>query len=98
MNPLDHQIDRLFRAAAQATPEKSFSPSYGMETRMVAEWRTVKPFDIWDMSLLVRGLILAGLIAIISLWPMLNTTKSANPFSDYLSLADSTVQMDISAP
>jgi len=93
MNRIDEQLNRLFRAAAQAKPEGEFVPPYGAETRVLAAWRMGTPVEfLWDMSLLVRGLILASLIMGISLWPLMS--QSANPFSDYLQLADSTIQVD----
>jgi len=92
MNRIDEQLNRLFQAAAQARPEMELTPPYGMETRVLAAWREGTPFHLWDTSLLIRGLVLAGLIMGISLWPLMN--QSTDPFSDYLQLADSTIQVD----
>lgn len=93
MNRIDEELSRLFRAAAKVHVEWVPAPPLGLEARVLAAWRDeTPPFGLWDMSLLVRGLILAGLVMGVSLWPLMN--KSTNPFSDYLQLADSTVQMD----
>jgi len=95
MNPIDDQLKRLFQAAAQARPQRSLSPSYGLETRALAAWRSTRQGDVlWDMSLLIRGLIFASLIMGISLLPLININKNTNPFSEDLQLADSTVPFD----
>lgn len=90
MNPLDDQIDRLFRAA-QVPPAKATLP-YGLETRVVAAWRMAKVQPGWDDGTLVRGLVLASLIMGASLWTALE--QKSSPETDYLQLADSTVQTD----
>ena len=101
MNPLDDQLNRLFRAAAQAQPDPVFAPAYGLETRVTAAWRAAHSVEtatgsgFWDMMLLVRGLVVASLIMVVSFWPALNSAEStANPFADYLQLTDSTVPSD----
>lgn len=95
MNPIDDQLNRLFRSAAQvALPETSAAPPFGLETRALAAWHSAQfaPVGFWDMTVLVRGLILAGLIMAASFWPVLN--KTTNPFAEYLQLADSTASSD----
>jgi len=96
MNHIEDQLNRLFRGAAQFVPEMEPTPPYGAETRMLAAWRAGETAGLWDMSLLIRGLVLAGLIMGISLWPLMS--QNTNPFSDYLQLADSTIQLDNNAP
>jgi hypothetical protein len=100
MNRIDDQLDRLFRAAAQAgTGPISAVPPYGLETRAMASWRAAQSVKtgFWDMGLLVRGLIVASLIMAVSFWPALNSTDSTtNPFAEYLQLTDSTVPSDVS--
>ncbi len=97
MNPLDDQLNRLFRAAATAQPVVEASPAYGLETRAMAAWRESQSADrgFWDMTILVRGLIVAGVIMTVSFWPAMNTNTTSNPYSDYVQLADSTVPSDI---
>jgi hypothetical protein len=97
MNPIDDQLDRLFRAAAQGRPDPVSAPSYGLETRVMAAWRAAQSTKtgFWDMALLVRGLIVAGLIMAVSFWPVLSSTEyTANPFAEYLQLTDSTIPSD----
>jgi hypothetical protein len=100
MNPLDDQLDRLFRAAGKVRPGAVPEPAYGLETRVLAAWRSAKPAEagIWDMALLVRGLIVASVIMVISFVPALNSSvtseSSANPYTDFVQLADSTASSD----
>jgi hypothetical protein len=93
MNPLDDQLNRLCRAAAQGRPDPVSGPPYGLETRVLAAWRAAQSAEtgFWDMTLLVRGLILASLIMAVSFWPVLTRTDgTANPFAEFLQLTDST--------
>jgi hypothetical protein len=92
MNPLDDQLDRLLRAAALRHESVPIRPAYGLETRALAAWRSSAGDAVWGGGVLVRGLVLASLIMGVSLWTAL--TQKGNPDSDYLQLADSTVQTD----
>jgi hypothetical protein len=104
MNPIDDQLNRLFRAAGQVQPGPIPAPPFGLETRVLAAWREARATPMgffWDTTALVRGLILASLIMAVSFWPALDTStvttttaSNANPFNDFLSLADSTVSSD----
>ncbi len=97
MNPFDDQIDRLLRAAsrqrfAAGVVENFASPPFGLETRVLAAWRSAGAADIWSTGLLVRGLIFASMLMALSLWPVLD--KAPSPTSDSLQLADSTLEVD----
>jgi hypothetical protein len=93
MNPAHDPLDRLLRAAAAVhRAEANATPPFGLETRVLAAWRTAGPGEIWSTGLLVRGLLLASVLMALSLWPVLD--KPASPTSDYLELADSTLQAD----
>jgi hypothetical protein len=97
MNPLDDQLHRLFRSAAKVEADAVSAPAYGLETRAMAAWRAGRsgPTGFWDMTLLVRGLIVAALIMAVSFWPALNSTaSSSNPFAEFLQLTDSTAPSD----
>jgi hypothetical protein len=100
MNPADDQLNRLFRSAAQGQPETVYTPPYGLETRVMAAWRTGQSSGtgFWDMTLLVRGLILASLIMALSFLPALTSITTSNstnnPFAEYLQLTDSTIPPD----
>jgi hypothetical protein len=98
MNPLDDQLDRLFRAARQTGPEPVAAPAFGLETRVMAAWRSAQAGEavFWNTTLLVRGLIVAGVIMAASFWPALNSSQTtSNPFAEYLQLTDSTVTTDV---
>jgi hypothetical protein len=97
MNPIDDQLDRLFRAAGQAQPGPLAGPAFGLETRALAAWRSAQSREgaVWDMGLLVRGLLVASVIMVISFVPALNSSETAtNPFADYLQLTDTTLASD----
>jgi hypothetical protein len=103
MNPIDDQLARLFRAAAHAEPSRVVAPAYGMETRVLAAWRSrAADTGFLDLGLLVRGLLVASVIMAVSFLPALNgssssstaLTTTSNPFAEFLQLADSTVPAD----
>jgi hypothetical protein len=94
MNPLDDQLDRLFRAAGEVSAGAGTAPAYGLEVRAMASWREARSAkgSFWDIGLLVRGLIVASVIMAVSFWPALHTTT--NPFAEFLQLTDSTISSD----
>jgi hypothetical protein len=94
MNRIDEQLGRLFRAAIHPNADVA-APPFGMESRVLAAWREAAqtPEGFWDMGLLVRGLIVATALMVLSLWPAIQS-QAGNPASDYQELADSTVQVD----
>jgi hypothetical protein len=104
MNPIDDQLNRLFRAAGQARPDPVFAPAFGLETRVMAAWRAAQSVEsavgagFWDMTLLVRGLMLASLIMAVSFLPALTnadaSTTTTNPFTEFLQQTDSTISSD----
>jgi hypothetical protein len=89
------QFDALLRAAAAARHEEAVTPPpYGLETRVLAAWRSSRGAPLLlDNGVLVRGLILAGLLMAVSIWPALKSLNS-NADSENLQLADSSVQTD----
>jgi hypothetical protein len=88
------QFDALLRAAAAARRgEVSTTPAYGLETRVLAAWRSSRSAPLLDTGVLVRGLVLAGLLMAVSIWPALESLQG-NADSENLQLADSSVQTD----
>jgi hypothetical protein len=88
------QFDALLRAAAWARHgEMALTPAYGLETRVLAAWRSSRSAPLLDGGVLVRGLALAGLLMAVSIWPALNS-QQGNADSENLQLADSSVQTD----
>ena len=102
MNPPDDQLSdqltRLFRSAAQVgRRDPVAAPAYGLETRVLAAWRAARSGEtgFWDMTLLVRGLIVASVIMAVSFWPALTSSESTTgPFAEFLQLTDSTIPSD----
>jgi hypothetical protein len=95
MNPIDDQLNRLFRAARK-TDATEFSPSFGLETRALAVWRESRQnagsAGIFDMGILARGLVVAILIMGASLLPALQKTTT-DPFSDYVQASDNSTTL-----
>ena len=102
MNPIDDQLNRLFRAAAQDGAEPVSTPAFGLETRVMAAWRAAQSVEagFWDMTLLARGLIVASVIMAVSFLPVLTSTdsgtsaSSTSPFAEFLHQTDSTISPD----
>ncbi len=94
MNPMDDQLNRLFRAANKVERVMD-QPPYGLETRVMAAWRSGSPVEsgLWDIGLLTRGLIAAILLMGVSFLPVLN--QPTDPQAEYLQLADTTIPSDI---
>jgi hypothetical protein len=99
MNPIDDQLNRLFRAAHQVSPPQVPPPAFGLETRVLAAWREAgrSPSAFWDMTVLTRGLILAGVILAACALPALTSgSAESGPFADVVQLTDSTLPSDAS--
>jgi membrane protein implicated in regulation of membrane protease activity len=94
MNPSDDSLERLLKFAGQIprdNGEVSLAP-FGLETRVLAAWRGAAGTGLWNMGLLLRGLLLASVVTAFCLWPALE--KKSTPDAEYLQLADSTLQVD----
>ena len=93
MNPIDDQLNRLFRGA-KTTESVEVPPAFGLETRVMAAWREsrLSQLGMWDMGLLIRGLVVAILIMGVSFWPVLH--KTTDPFSEYLQTSDTVLASD----
>ena len=94
MSSLDDQLDRLLKAASQISVTVAGEAPFGLKTRVLAAWRERSPNGgIWSPVLLFRGLGLAVAIMLASILPLVEKNASVNPATDYLQLADSTVQV-----
>jgi len=95
MNPIDDQLNRLFRAARPPGVAESPAP-FGLETRALAAWRESRLENgFWDMSILSRGLVVAIVIMGASMWPVLHkTATTTDPLSEYLQASDTTLASD----
>jgi hypothetical protein len=98
MNPLDDQLNRLFRAAQQAPSPELAPPPFGLETRVLAAWREArkKPVAFWDAAVLTRGLIVAGVIMSASFLSTFSSSVSSgtSTVADEVQLADTGVDAD----
>ena len=98
MNPIDDQLNRLFRAAQNAPSPEVAPPPFGLETRVLAAWRegAKAPAAFWDTAVLTRGLILAGIIMAVSFLPALNSSSvsTSSIVGDEVTSADTSVDAD----
>jgi hypothetical protein len=95
VNTSPDPLDQLFRAARLASsPQPDAAPPFGLETRVLAAWRSSRGTAIWDTGVLVRGLAVAVLLVLASSWPAFE--KQTNSDSENLQFADSSVQSDYS--
>jgi hypothetical protein len=94
MNPIDDQLNRLFRAARKSSPGE-FPVPFGLETRALAAWREGRRLEagIFDMGILARGLVVAIVIMGASLWPVLHKTTT-DPLSEYIQTSDTSLASD----
>ena len=92
MNHLDEQLDRLFRAAQSVWPNIPPEAPYGLDTRVAAQCRQARAGDFWNPAWLLQALGAAVLIMLLSFWPVFS--HQADPESDSLQLADTTVQLN----
>jgi hypothetical protein len=97
MNPIDDQLNRLFRAAQNAPSPEIVPPPFGLETRIIAAWHEAAktPAAFWDIAVLTRGLVVAGLIMAASFLPALSSrTSSTSTIADEVQTADTSVDAD----
>ena len=69
MNPLDNQLSRLLRAAAQAPREASISElPFAAQAQILAAWRSVRQESVgWLANWLRAGLAAAALVTALAL-------------------------------
>ena len=93
MNRPDDQLDQLFRAAGGPSAGPEATPPFGLEARVLAAWRSAHGTAWWDTGVLVRGLVVAALLVVASIWPAFE--QHTNSDSENLQFADSSVQTDL---
>ena len=96
MNPLETAtrppLPRRRRCRLAACPP----PAFGLEARVLAAWRSSRGGrSLWDTGVLIRGLALAGVLMVVSIWPAVSQSGGTRDGSN-LQLADSTVQTYLS--
>ena len=87
------QFDALLRAATARREGFTPEPAFGLETRVLAAWRSSRGAPMLETGVLVRGLMIAGLLMVLSVVPALDRLNGSSD-SDVLRLADSSVLSD----
>ena len=96
MKDSDLQLDRLLRAAAEATSEQPNEMPFGFDTRVLARWRAGLNRDFVDVGRLLRPVVLLSL-AVISLASagvyneLRESEDPGEPFLDQYAIADSAI-------
>ena len=69
MKPVDEQLDRLMKSAARAAKPVSSGAVFGLESRVLANWRETLRNEGGDFLVVWfrRATILAGILAVASL-------------------------------
>ncbi len=69
MNPLDHHLARLFKAAAEARRPASMEASWALEARVLAQLRSKAAGveEFFPLPLFRRALVLACVLALMAL-------------------------------
>jgi hypothetical protein len=91
MNSLERTLQRLFKAAARAPKETPGSPSFALETRVLAGWRSGPVEDDFALmaTLFQRAVLCAGAVMILSAgWTWFENRQQA---SGAMALANYTI-------
>jgi hypothetical protein len=94
MKPVDEQLDRLMKSAAQAPRPEAGEASFALESRVLAHWRASLRSEVGEFYVLWfrRATIGAGLLAVASLaW----NYHSFTPRSSAEMVADSAMSMGV---
>jgi hypothetical protein len=96
----DHEVDRLFRSAAQAGNQAPIEMPFGFDTRVVALWRAMAQRPDGIASLLRRvGFLSAAVIAISTLAAVFEIKQSREQYNDFtneFAIADTAIQDEFS--
>jgi hypothetical protein len=94
MNSNDEQLNRLFKAAAQARPAESGAARFALEARVLADWRGTRGDNGGVLLLwLRRAAICAGILALASLaWNYQTFTRAGG---DELAVADAAMRTGV---
>jgi hypothetical protein len=96
MKLTDEALQRLLKAAAQATPERADAPPLGLETRVLAQWRAAGTDDdsVSLLTFLRRATLGAGLVLVLSAtWSL--TRSGGNATGDEAALLNYDIQMSL---
>ena len=96
MKHSDLAVNRLLRAAAEATNDQPNEMPFGFETRVLAHWRASENRDLVDLGRLLRRVVVLSL-AVIALASagtyneLRLADDSDEPFTDENAIADSAI-------
>jgi hypothetical protein len=96
MKPTDHFLQRLLSAAAKAPSQPSAVPPFGLETRVLAQWRAAAPDDavVSLIAFFRRAMLGASLVLLLSAaWSF--THQSTGPAGDEAALLDYEIRMSL---
>jgi hypothetical protein len=65
MKESDLQLERLLRAAAEATSERPHEMPFGFDTRVLARWREGAKHDLVDLGRLLRRIVYLSLAVLL---------------------------------
>jgi hypothetical protein len=94
MKPVDEQLNRLMKAAAQVSKPASSGVMFGLETRVLAHWRNSLQAESGEFLVMWfrRAAVCAGILAVASLaWNYHNL----GPRSSVEIVADSDMSMGV---
>jgi hypothetical protein len=95
MKPTDQTLQRLINAAAKTVPEVA-TPPFGLETRVLAQWRAGSADDesVSLFAFLRRATLGAGLVLVLcATWSL--TRTGGNAIGDEAALLDYHIQTSL---
>ncbi len=96
MKSIDEKLQRLLHAAAKALPAAPDAPPVGLETRVLAQWRSagVEDEDVPVFAFFRRAALGAGLVlALCAAWTLTHTAGSIT--GDDAAQLDYNIQMSL---
>ena len=96
MKARDQMVQRLLNAAAKVPPEPAAAPPFGLETRVLAQWRAAATDDdsVSLFAFFRRAMLGATLVLLLStVWSL--TRPSASPTGEEAALLDYHIGMSL---
>jgi len=96
MKPADQILQRLLNAAAQAPPPAPGPAPFGLETRLLAQWRAADEADETDLvfAFFRRAVVCACLVLLLSaVWSL--TRPTADVAANEVALANYSVNFSL---
>ena len=100
MSDANRDLDRLVRAAARVSEERSSAPPFGFETRVVALWRAGTNPPNGLSALIRRVALLSAVVMVVSTAAAVRELQQNREFGDAITddyaIADSVIQKEFS--